>query len=78
MNDLISRQAIIDAFWKLDVELRPSAIGAILNIFNSVPPAQPETCEGCKHLDKWKNEIEYGYSSPCTYCKRRVNDHYER
>lgn len=40
--------------------------------------AQPETCEGCKHLDKWENEVEYGYPSPCTCCKRRVEDHYER
>ena len=40
--------------------------------------AQPETCEGCKHLGKWENEVEYGYPSPCTRCKRRVGDHYER
>lgn len=40
--------------------------------------AQPETCEGCKHLGKWENEVEYGYPSPCTRCKRRVEDHYER
>ena len=39
---------------------------------------QPETCEGCKHLGKWENEVEYGYSSPCTCCKRRAEDHYER
>ena len=38
---------------------------------------QPETCEGCKHLGKWENEVEYGYPSPCTCCKRRVEDHYE-
>lgn len=40
--------------------------------------AQPETCEGCKHLGKWEDEVEYGYPSPCTLCKRRVEDHYER
>lgn len=39
---------------------------------------QPETCEGCKHLGKWDNEVECGYPSPCTNCKRRVGDHYER
>ena len=44
----------------------------------ALPSAQPETCEGCKHLDKWENEVEYGYPSPCTCCKRRVLDHYER
>lgn len=43
-----------------------------------LPSVQPETCEGCKHLDKWENEVEYGYPSPCTRCKRRVEDHYER
>jgi hypothetical protein len=75
MDDLISKQAVIDAFWKLDVELKPSAIGAILNIFDNV---QSETCEGCKHFDKWENEVEYGYPSPCTCCKRRMKDHYEK
>jgi hypothetical protein len=40
--------------------------------------AQPETCEGCKHLGKWENEVEYGCSSPCTSCKRRVSDNYKR
>lgn len=43
-----------------------------------LPSAEPETCEGCKHLGKWENEVEYGYPSPCTRCKRRVNDNYER
>lgn len=42
---------------------------------------QPETCEGCKHLNnKWESEVKYGYPSPspCACCKRRVADHYER
>jgi hypothetical protein len=39
---------------------------------------QQKNCEGCKHLGKWENEIEYGYSSPCTRCKRRAEDHYEK
>ena len=43
-----------------------------------LPSAEPETCEGCKHLGKWENEVEYGYPSPCTRCKRRVEDRYER
>ena len=47
-------------------------------ITGELPSAQPETCEGCKHLGKWENEVEYGYPSPCTRCKRRVNDNYER
>lgn len=39
---------------------------------------QPETCRGCKHLGKWEDEYEYGYPSPCTGCKRRAGDRYER
>ena len=39
---------------------------------------QAGTCEGCKHLGKWENEVEYGYPSPCTGCKRRAVDRYER
>lgn len=46
-------------------------------VVEGLPSAQPETCEGCKHLGKWENEVEYGYPSPCTSCKRRVEDHYE-
>jgi len=45
---------------------------------DKIPSAQLETCEGCKHLGKWENEVEYGYPSPCTCCKRRVWDFYER
>lgn len=50
----------------------------IKEIIEDLPSALPETCEGCKHLGKWENEFEYGYPSPCTRCKRRVEDHYER
>jgi len=84
--DLIDRQAAIDALGE-----RPSVyIGSAYEIaqrnqydmdklaIETVPPAQPENCEGCKHLGKWENEVEYGYPSPCTRCKRRVEDHYER
>lgn len=47
-------------------------------IIKALQSAQPETCEGCKHLGKWENEVEYGCLSPCTCCKRRVDDNYER
>ena len=83
-QDLISRQAAIDALEKAMCEdgFR-SATGLIhkttaYDIIRHLPSAQPETCEGCKHLGKWENEVEYGYPSPCTRCKRRVEDHYER
>lgn len=45
MRDLISRQAAIDAFWYLDIEIDPSAIAAILEMLKSVPSAQPEPSE---------------------------------
>ena len=39
---------------------------------------EEENCDGCKHSGKWENEVEYGCTSPCTRCKRRVMDNYER
>ena len=39
-DNLISRQAAIDAFWQLDIEIRPLAINAIKNMLMSLPPAQ--------------------------------------
>lgn len=81
MNDLISRQAAID-FIDAGHLCNPNeprwSDNEIVNFLKSRPSAQPETCEGCKHLGKWENEVEYGYPSPCTRCKRRVEDNYER
>ena len=34
------------------------------------------TCEGCQHKGAYENEVEYGYPSPCTCCKRRCVDRY--
>ena len=89
--DLIDRRAAIDALeegFKDATEgvdkLSPTygLIKAVTGIYKcligKLPPAQPETCEGCKHLGKWENEFENGYPSPCTCCKRRASDHYER
>ena len=50
----------------------------ILERIDEMTSAQPESCDECKHLGKWENEVEYGYPSPCTHCKRRARDHYER
>ena len=41
-NDCISRQKAIDAFWELDIELRPSAIDAITGMLKELPSVQPE------------------------------------
>lgn len=88
MNDYISRQAAIDAASSLcddcdsgycgSCRVNYPGEGDVIKALKDLPPAQPETCEGCKHLGKWENEVEYGYPSPCTRCKRRVEDRYER
>ena len=54
-KDTISRQDAIDAFWKLEVELRPSAIDAVLDMLKNLPSAQPEIirCKDCK----WGREV---------------------
>lgn len=53
MDDMISRQAAIDALWSLDVE-----IDVILNRLKGLPSAQPdlgEWCTDCKEYDKEKH-----------------------
>ena len=80
-NDTISRQAAIDVLHGyFDGVLETDTICPkdIYNLFEIMPSAQPENCEECKHMGKWESEVEYGYPSPCTRCKRRVEDHYER
>ena len=67
---------ILDAMCESDVD--PRQAEDVMTQLARMPSAEPETCEGCKHLGKWENEVEYGYNSPCTGCKRRVNDNYER
>ena len=42
MDDTISRQAAIDAVWKLEAELRPSAIDAVLDMLKNLPSVQPD------------------------------------
>ena len=82
MDDLISRQAAIDEMAELQgrayTKAKLKGISKAWKRIKRLPSVHPETCEGCVHLGKWENEVEYGYSSPCTRCKRRVEDHYER
>ena len=61
-NDLISSQEAIDAFWKLEVEARPSWIDAMLNMLYSLPPAQPEPKYG-----EWIINSD-GYYPYCSLC----------
>ena len=85
-KDTIYRQEAIDALAKevryvdgyyVEYDAVISETDA-MDAIKALSPAQQETCEGCKHFGKWENEVEYGYPSPCTRCKRRVNDNYER
>ena len=80
MDDQISRQAAIDLLKQMrkDGDMVPWEGKNVFARIRELPSVQPETCEGCKHLGKWENEVEYGCSSPCTRCKRRVMDNYER
>ena len=73
--DCVERQAAIDGMFS---EMPGLTFDGVLRVLRNLPSAQPETCEGCKHFGKWEYEVEYGYPSPCTRCKRRVGDHYER
>ena len=50
--------------------LTADALELIKNITNI-------SCKNCKNLNKYENEIELGYNSPCTTCKRRMQDNYE-
>lgn len=66
MSDLISRQAAIDAFWKLEAELRPSAIDAVLDMLKNLPAAEPEIIHCCdciyydpEHVEQ--NGVRYEY-----------------
>ena len=80
-NELISRQMAIDIFDDYNVSVENGELEAYSRDRKrlcDLPSVQPETCEGCKHLNKWENEVEYGCPSPCTGCKRRAGDRYER
>lgn len=85
INDCISRQAAIDAFWKLDAEIRPSAIDAILNMLKALPPEQPEIirCKDCKHrlsslyCEAWNNSPGFpciGDEMFCSMAERRTDE----
>ena len=72
-TELINRQSVLDIIF-----LDPGISEMQAKMIMDLPSAQTETCDGCKHKGKWENEVENGYNSPCTICKRRVNDNYER
>ena len=59
-NDIIYRQDAIDAFWKLEAELRPSAIDAVLDMLKNLPSAESERIIRCANCRFFKRNI------PCT------------
>ena len=68
MSDLISRQAVLDAFWKLNVELSPTAIWTIQNMVKDVPSVTPQQRTG-----RWIQKEEEGDAEPfiiweCSEC----------
>ena len=65
-EDVISRQAAIDAFWKLDIELRPSAIDAILNMINDIPSVTQKPKTG--HWIKTVGENGVTSAVRCSEC----------
>jgi len=86
--DLISKQAVIDTATEYEKQLREilgdenelaETVKILKHRIIALQPTQPEhTCVGCKHHGMWENEVEYGYNSPCTRCRRRMNDNYEQ
>ena len=88
--DPIDRQAAVDGLWSLDVELRPSALYAILDMLKGLPPAQPEIiyCGDCRYKDdgidedgipflKCLNGRSYGgtrINDFCSWAERRTNE----
>ena len=66
-EDAISRQAVLDAFWKLNIELRPNTINAILNMVNNLPSVNT------KKTGRWirYKEFENGYYHiKCSECEQ--------
>lgn len=56
-SDCISRQVVLDSFWKLDIELRPSAIDAIVSMINNLPPITPRKRQGIGQELQIKQDI---------------------
>ena len=72
MSDLLNRQDVIEAFWKLDIELRPSAIDAITDMLKTLPSAEPEIirCKDCKNYEQEERpltEDDYAYCVECDH-----------
>ena len=71
MDDLISRQAAIDAIWEVRITPGGELFNAIKRaqeeLIKQLPTVQPERKNG-----KWKNYIEDGYLE-CPFCGAATN-----
>lgn len=70
MGRLLDEDDVIDAVSRGCQEFRGIFARCEKNL-NELPPAQPESCDGCK----W--EYAFGYGE-CHHCKRSFNDMYKR
>lgn len=68
-KDTIYRQDAIDAFWKLEAELRPSAIDAVLDMLKYLPSVQPETVK--RIVGKSRDGMTLWYQ--CDMCNEPVD-----
>ena len=53
MSDLISRKAVLDAFWELEIWISPSSINEVVKMIESVPSAERTEVIRCKDCKSW-------------------------
>ena len=76
--DVVAKHSALYGNGEISTDEGETLLYNIMSEIMNLPSAQPESCEGCIQYGLWENEIEYGFPSPCTRCKRRANDNYER
>lgn len=84
MRDTISRQKLLRKMqrvatkaWKMNLTAKVETVwNQAIDFVKQAPSA--DDCTGCRHQGQWENEYEMGYPSPCTGCRRRAKDNYER
>ena len=66
MNDLISRQAAIDAVLDMNAEHRVSWVDAVIDVIDELPSAGPKIirCRECKYGVDYYNEGDCYCSNP--------------
>lgn len=75
VDELIKKhQEYIELSWICELAKRY----IVANSLNNLDTIEHSSCNGCVHKGAWENEVELGYNSPCTVCKRRASDWYEK